>query len=72
MAQFEPLLWERHPRRFRRLRFESRPEPQIDAGCEFAGRPPGRLGRRLLEEIETYLEFFALAHQPAERAHRSL
>jgi hypothetical protein len=37
----------------------------VDARSEFTGHPPGRLGRPLLAEIETYLEFFALAHQPA-------
>jgi hypothetical protein len=28
---------------------------------EWAAPPPGRLGRRLLPEVERYLEFFALA-----------
>jgi len=28
---------------------------------EWTAAPPGRLGRRLLPEIEWYLEFFALA-----------
>jgi hypothetical protein len=29
---------------------------------EWTASPPGRLGRRLLPEVERYLEFFALAH----------
>jgi hypothetical protein len=33
-----------------------------DARClEWADRPLGRLGRRLLPEIEAYAEFFAIA-----------
>jgi hypothetical protein len=28
---------------------------------EWAARPPGRLGRRLLIDLEPYLEFFAIA-----------
>jgi hypothetical protein len=32
---------------------------------ESTAPPPGRLGRRLLAEIEPYLEFFALARQGA-------
>ena len=28
---------------------------------EWAARPPGRLGRRLLADVERYLEFFAIA-----------
>ena len=31
------------------------------AGAEWTAAPPGRLGRRLLDDIEPYLEFFALA-----------
>jgi hypothetical protein len=65
MAQFEPLLWERHPRCIRRGRIRKPLPPPIDPGCEFGGHPPGRLGQRLLAEIENYLEFFALAQEPA-------
>jgi hypothetical protein len=72
MAQFEPLLWERHPRRLRRRRVESRITADIDAGCEFAGPPLGRLGRRLLADVESYLEFFALAHQPTGQTQRTV
>jgi hypothetical protein len=28
---------------------------------EWSARPPGRLGRRLLEDVERYLDFFATA-----------
>jgi hypothetical protein len=28
---------------------------------EWTARPPGRLGRRLLADVEPYLEFFAIA-----------
>jgi hypothetical protein len=28
---------------------------------EWAARPPGRLGQRLLADVELYLEFFAIA-----------
>jgi hypothetical protein len=30
---------------------------------EWTSRPPGRLGKRLLDEIEAYLEFFAIARE---------
>lgn len=64
MAQFEPLLWERHTRRYRtRSRGSSR--PTIDRRCEFTARPLGKLGRPLVAEAETYLAFFALAREPA-------
>jgi len=38
--------------------------PECDAAArlaEWSERPLGRLGRRLLPEIELYLEFFAIA-----------
>jgi hypothetical protein len=60
MAQFESLLWERHARR-RRTRILDSDQPAIDPRVEFTGQPPGRLGRPLLDEIEAYLSFFALA-----------
>jgi hypothetical protein len=65
MAQFEPLLWDRRPRRARRLRSYAQSSSPIDPGSEFEDRPLGRLGRRLLSDVEDYLEFFALARQPA-------
>jgi hypothetical protein len=61
MPQFEPLLWERRPRRVRRRSVYAQALPPIDPETEFAGRPLGRLGRRLLCDVENYLEFFALA-----------
>jgi hypothetical protein len=30
---------------------------------ELSARPPGRLGRMLLPEIESYLEFFAISRE---------
>jgi hypothetical protein len=39
-------------------------QPKSEAAAliaEWQERPLGRLGRRLLPEIETYLEFFAIA-----------
>ena len=39
-------------------------DPKSDAAArlaEWRERPLGRLGRRLLPEIESYLEFFAIA-----------
>jgi hypothetical protein len=67
MAQFEPLLWERRPRRSRHRRTYAQSSTPIDPDTEFGGRPLGKLGRRLLAEVEMYLDFFALAHQPARR-----
>jgi hypothetical protein len=32
---------------------------------ELTARPPGRLGRLLLPEIESYLEFFAISREAA-------
>jgi hypothetical protein len=66
MAQFEPLLWDRRARRIRRLRTYPRSISPIDPGIEFEGPEVGRLGRRLLTDVEGYLEFFALARQPAQ------
>jgi hypothetical protein len=63
MAQFEPLLWERHVRR-PRTRFVSPTTSSVDPGAEFTGPPLGRLGRPLVAEAETYLAFFALAREP--------
>ena len=37
----------------------TRPAERADLG-EWSAPPPGRLGRRLLPEVERYLEFFAL------------
>jgi hypothetical protein len=67
MAQFEPLLWERRRRQARPSRACDQGVPPIDAAVEFAGPPVGRLGRRLLSDVETYLEFYALVRQPLSR-----
>jgi hypothetical protein len=62
VGEFESLLWER-----RASRVERRPRPQGTAElcasplAEWTAQPVGRLGRPLVAEIETYLEFFALA-----------
>jgi hypothetical protein len=32
---------------------------------EWTAHPPGRLGRRLIAEVERYLEFFAIVGEPA-------
>lgn len=69
-------LWEEHLERLRRLHGQS-PARKRDTGTrrismndrdaeearhgEWTTTPPGRLGRRLLADIETYLEFFAMA-----------
>jgi hypothetical protein len=62
MGQFESLLWERRADRVGR---RSRPPARARLGpsplTEWTARPVGRLGRPLVAEIETYLEFFALA-----------
>jgi hypothetical protein len=63
MGQFESLLWERRPRRVVRHRAPVRPALGHGGNplTEWTARPLGRLGRPLLVEIETYLEFFAIA-----------
>ena len=65
MAQFESLLWERLPRRIARTRIAGRASSAAatDDRSEWTARPIGRLGRPLLREIETYLDFFALARE---------
>jgi hypothetical protein len=62
MGQFESLLWERHPRDASRRR-DALPPRRSDANplTEWTARPLGRLGRPLVAEIETYLQFFAIA-----------
>jgi hypothetical protein len=68
-------LWQEHLERLRRLYGQSPPRTtQNGTGrimgdrdaeearhAEWTATPPGRLGRRLLADIEPYLEFFALA-----------
>jgi hypothetical protein len=69
-------LWAEHLERFRRI-YEASPSSarirttdSAAIGCsdadralhsEWTARPPGRLGRPLLGEIEPYLDFFATA-----------
>ncbi len=62
VGQFESLLWDR-PRRSTIRRADSRGARADGANplLEWTARPLGRLGRPLVAEIETYLEFFAIA-----------
>jgi hypothetical protein len=62
------LLWQEHVERLRGLYTPPPTQPVIaDAEAEEARRgewtasPPGRLGRRLLADVEPWLEFFAIA-----------
>jgi len=71
----EDDIWEKHMERWRRASRRAAMHPGAgrsspDAGearralaSEWTAAPPGRLGRRLLADIEPYLEFFALARQ---------
>ena len=67
--------WQAHLARLERL-YGSRPsraavvrpgrawgpgKAEAARSSEWTAAPPGRLGRRLLDDIEPYLEFFALA-----------
>jgi hypothetical protein len=65
--------WQEHLERLRRLHGQSPPrtrhigtrrismsDRETEHG-EWTATPPGRLGRRLLADIEPYLEFFAIA-----------
>lgn len=69
-------LWHEHLERLRRLHGQSQPgtrhtgtrrifisdrDAEEDRHGEWTATPPGRLGRRLLADIEPYLEFFAIA-----------
>ena len=60
-------LWEAHLRRLRQLYGErllpssgSR-EDEEARRSEWTPRPLGRLGRRLVADVDPYLEFFAIA-----------
>lgn len=44
-----------------RRTFMSAGEAEEARRAEWTATPPGRLGRRLLADIERYLEFFAIA-----------
>ena len=69
-------LWDAHLERLRQLGLQGQgafvPGTRFDRSIsdrqatearrgEWAARPPGRLGRRLLADLEPYLEFFAIA-----------
>ena len=63
-------LWQEHVERLRGLYAQQRAQLVIgDADAEEARRgewnaaPPGRLGRRLLADVEPWLEFFAIARE---------
>jgi hypothetical protein len=63
MGQFESLLWERRAgRRGRRTRPRATARSVTSPLSEWTARPLGRLGRPLVAEVETYLQFFALLH----------
>ncbi len=55
MKQANPLKRAQHSRE------DGGREPVWALHGELTANPPGRLGRRLLPEIEAYLEFFAIA-----------
>jgi hypothetical protein len=71
----EDDIWEKHMERWRRASRRAAMHPGAErssldarearsaAASEWTAAPPGRLGRRLLADIEPYLEFFALARQ---------
>jgi hypothetical protein len=52
------------PRTSPKKREKSEPAPVWALHGELTARPPGRLGRLLLPEIESYLEFFAISREP--------
>jgi hypothetical protein len=69
------ILWDEHLERLGRIA-EGRPseaarvttrsaavsgEVQVALRGEWTARPPGRFGRRLLADVERYLDFFATA-----------
>jgi hypothetical protein len=64
-------LWDEHLERLRAInRLAPRPTMPLVAPDvvdalrgEWDVRPPGRLGRRLLADVERYLDFFAVARQ---------
>jgi hypothetical protein len=64
-------LWDEHLERLSAIHgVEPRPPARpatVDAVGALRGewdvRPPGRLGRRLLVDVERYLDFFAVARQ---------
>lgn len=69
MGQFESLLWEHRTRRSVHYR-HTKARACWDGSplMEWTSRPLGRLGRPLITEIESYLEFYAIARAHPERA----
>ncbi len=66
MARHQSLL---RPARQHRIQWFGTATPvggSPDPLAEWTARPVGRLGRPLLVEIETYLNFFAIARAEAE------
>jgi hypothetical protein len=70
----ENVLWQEHLERVRALHgepttdaaatrraVETEREADETRRSEWTATPPGRLGRRLMADIERYLEFFAIA-----------
>jgi len=64
-------LWDEHLERISAIHGVV-PRPKVDLVVpdvvdalrgEWDVRPPGRLGRRLLVDVERYLDFFAVARQ---------
>jgi hypothetical protein len=57
-------LWQGHHERLRHLRRTTMNDREGDETrhAEWTAAPPGRLGRRLLADVEPYLGFFAIAH----------
>jgi hypothetical protein len=49
------------PTRARRPATVGAAEAEAARRAEWTARPPGRLGRRLLRDVEPYLAFFAIA-----------
>lgn len=63
VGQFESVLWESPSRPVGRHRRRTASTwHAVNPLVEWTARPLGSLGRPLLEEIEDYLEFFAIAH----------
>jgi len=58
-------LWDQHLERLSAIYDLAPRRAAIDADealhGEWSARPPGRLGRRLLADVERYLDFFATA-----------
>lgn len=60
MARFQILFESTQPGKARTSP-RTRVQPATSPASEWSARPPGRLGRPLVEEVERYLEFYAIA-----------